>query len=149
MRRKATWLAMAAMLLASLASAQDLTMRAHWSPPDSTLGYHEDIGGGTTVWVPPQPQQDGSLSHYNVFMRLDGGEITQVATVPSPYSMDDPVSVTLPVPLGQQVEVCVSAVDIHDREGPPSEWSDPLTVLPGVPGQPTTPRILEVYLNGS
>ena len=103
------------------AEAVDVTWA--WSAPDTTTLGH--------------PIPDGYIAHYMVFFWDAAGPVLW-GTAPD-------TTVTIAVTPGEIVKVQVAAVDVLDRQGELSLWSDDFFVDPGTPDSPQKPSVITVH----
>jgi hypothetical protein len=103
----------AALLLASVASAQTINVSYSWTAP--TTG--------------------SPVAQYVVQQSIDGGAFTTVGTSTT-------TSYVLAATVGHAHRIRVAGVDAQSRQGPYSEASDPYTPDLGPPGQPGKPVVI-------
>lgn len=109
----------------------------HWTAPDSTQGI-PDFG------IPPQPTPPGSIMSYEIFKATPTDTILY-STVSAPADLDELIYASVAFDLWTPTSVRVRAIDVWERHGLFSEWTEPFTVEPGPPGAPTMLEPIRVY----
>jgi len=132
-----------ALLMATVATAQQVFVEFRWDQPDSTVGSLTDDGRVIGRMLIP----DGWIENYEIQIAA-GADTTIFGLAAAPLSIAAEGVAVIPVDFNVPTAMRVRAIDKDGRISEYSPWSMTFTVDPGPSMPPGQPRATRVFLGG-